>query len=68
MTVEESDGFEIAKHDLRIRGTGDLSDVGEQQHGDTNFLIKNIKGNFEKIEAIIDEVAQYKETGMARAS
>lgn len=66
--VDESDGFEIAKHDLRIRGTGDLSDVGEQQHGDTNFLIKNIKGNFEQIEAIIDEVAQYKKEEMAQAS
>lgn len=34
-----NDGFELAEHDMRIRGIGDVSTVGERQHGSVGNLL-----------------------------
>ena len=54
--VNCSDGFEIAVHDLKIRGTGDISNLGENQHGTYRTVIRNIKGDLDDIEATIERV------------
>jgi ATP-dependent DNA helicase RecG len=66
--VEVSDGYEIAKHDLKLRGTGDLSVIGETQHGNMTSIIKNIKGDLDDIEAVIEEVTSYNAQAQQRAS
>jgi ATP-dependent DNA helicase RecG len=66
--VEVCDGYEIAKHDLKLRGTGDLSKIGETQHGNMTSLIKNIRGDLDDIEAVIEEVNSYNAQAHQRAS
>ncbi|WP_028839814.1 MULTISPECIES: DEAD/DEAH box helicase [Thermomonas] len=39
--VATSDGFELADHDMRIRGIGDISAIGERQHGSAGSLLMN---------------------------
>ncbi|HET7057558.1 MAG TPA: helicase-related protein, partial [Nitrospiraceae bacterium] len=39
--VATSDGFELADHDMRIRGIGDISAMGERQHGSAGSLLMN---------------------------
>lgn len=34
-----NDGFELAEHDMRIRGIGDISTAGERQHGSAGNLL-----------------------------
>lgn len=56
MSVMEncSDGFEIARHDMMIRGTGDVGLIGDAQHGAYSTIIKNIKGSLQDIEETIE--------------
>ena len=39
--VLTNDGFELADHDMRARGIGDVSMSGERQHGSTGSLLMN---------------------------
>ncbi|MBE1301819.1 MAG: DEAD/DEAH box helicase [Alteromonadaceae bacterium] len=57
--VDTSDGFEIAKADLALRGTGDLSHLSKQQHGAYAAVIKNIKGSLDDIELVMEEVEHF---------
>ena len=62
MVMEEcSDGFEIAKHDMEIRGTGDVGAIGSSQHGEYSTIIKGIKGSLRDIEATMELVEQLNE-------
>jgi ATP-dependent DNA helicase RecG len=55
------DGFEIARLDMQLRGIGDVSKVGSNQHGTSDILIKNIKVSLEQVEWLIDSVKQYQD-------
>jgi ATP-dependent DNA helicase RecG len=39
--VATNDGFELAEQDMRLRGIGDVSGVGERQHGSAGSLLRN---------------------------
>jgi len=39
--VATNDGFELADHDMRIRGIGDISLSGERQHGSAGSFLMN---------------------------
>lgn len=38
LLVKFSDGFTLAEHDAEMRGFGDLSENGENQHGDSKGI------------------------------
>ena len=43
LLVKFSDGFTLAEHDAEMRGFGDLSENGENQHGDSKGIFRGVK-------------------------
>lgn len=66
--VECSDGFEIARRDMVLRGVGDIGKNGDAQHGEYTTLIKGVKGSLADIESIIEEIESLKEQAYEKAS
>ena len=56
-----SDGFEIARHDMEIRGTGDIGLTGSSQHGEYTTMIRGVKGSLRDIEATMDALEKLNE-------
>ena len=55
--TKSSDGFEIAKKDMEMRGSGDL--LGTRQHGESSFLVADIIEDlpvFEKTKRLIEDL------------
>jgi ATP-dependent DNA helicase RecG len=43
LLVKFSDGFTLAEHDAEMRGFGDLSENGENQHGDSKGIFRGVR-------------------------
>jgi RecG-like helicase len=56
--VKCSDGFEIARCDMMIRGTGDVGLKCDSQHGAYSTIIKNIKVSLQDIEDTIEYIEE----------
>lgn len=50
-----SDGFELAKHDLRLRGIGDI-EKGSTQHGAFQGLIRNMQVSIDDVEYAVRQL------------
>ncbi|MFT5725550.1 MAG: ATP-dependent DNA helicase RecG, partial [Bacteroidia bacterium] len=53
---QTSDGFEIAKRDMELRGIGDVSRASTNQHGTSDIVIKNIKVTLSQVEWMVEAV------------
>jgi ATP-dependent DNA helicase RecG len=50
-----SDGFELARHDLRLRGIGDI-EKGSTQHGSFQGLIRNMPVTIDDVESVVEQL------------
>lgn len=56
---ESTDGYEIAKKDLELRGIGDLK-KGKSQHGAYMGLIKNVQVDLSTLEQVVEDLSANK--------
>jgi ATP-dependent DNA helicase RecG len=57
--VNESDGYEIAKQDMVMRGIGDVSQKGTSQHGAANAMCIGKKVDISVVESVLELFDEY---------